>query len=204
MKARCANKNHIAYHNYGGRGITVCDRWLKFENFVTDMWLEYKRRVENGEKISIDRYLDVNGNYELSNCKWSTDSEQGKTRRNSSKTENYDSHDYWHEHLGSTISKAIVNTKGIYKPRKGTIVEFYVGIPVQELRQYIQSLWEPWMTWDNYGRGEGKWSIDHIKQCREFDLSKEEDRKACFNYKNLRPYNDVTNNKEQNRQPAII
>jgi hypothetical protein len=82
MRARCNNKNNSNYKNYGGRGILVCSHWMEFENFKNDMYISYmKHCVQFGEKeTSIDR-IDNNGNYELSNCKWSTKSEQMKNRR---------------------------------------------------------------------------------------------------------------------------
>jgi len=70
MKQRCYNKNSHAYHNYGGRGIKVCDRWLNsFENFIADMG------NRPSPKHSIDR-MDNDGNYEHGNCRWSTMKEQ--------------------------------------------------------------------------------------------------------------------------------
>lgn len=77
MISRCSNKKGNRYHCYGGKGISVCDRWLKFENFKDDMYDLYLKHVDIfGEKdTSIDR-IDVNGNYEPSNCKWSTNKEQ--------------------------------------------------------------------------------------------------------------------------------
>ena len=75
MIQRCTNPNNIAYHDYCGRGITVCKRWLKFENFLEDMG-----EVPIG--YSIDR-IDNDGNYCKSNCRWSTRSEQQRnTTRN--------------------------------------------------------------------------------------------------------------------------
>jgi hypothetical protein len=78
MIARCTNENDPGYHNYGGRGIKICDRWLGgngFANFFADMG---KRP---SPKHSIDRFPDKNGNYELSNCRWATSTEQNRNRR---------------------------------------------------------------------------------------------------------------------------
>jgi Fe2+ or Zn2+ uptake regulation protein len=94
MKARCDNPNHVAYNGYGGRGITVCERWLMFENFMEDMYESYLKHCEEfGEdNTSIDR-IDVNGNYEPSNCKWATRQEQqNNTRKNIFITLNEETH----------------------------------------------------------------------------------------------------------------
>jgi len=82
LKQRCLNKNGKDYKNYGGRGITVCSHWLKFENFRDDMLESYKKHVaEFGEKqTSIDR-MNNNGNYEPNNCRWATVKEQRNNQR---------------------------------------------------------------------------------------------------------------------------
>lgn len=75
IKKRCFGEYDISYKHYGGRGITLCDRWLNYENFLADMG-----RCPKG--MSIER-IDVNGNYEPSNCKWATAKEQGLNKRTS-------------------------------------------------------------------------------------------------------------------------
>jgi hypothetical protein len=73
MRARCNNKKHVSYRNYGGRGITVCERWNKFENFYADMG-------DRPEGLSLDR-VDNSRGYSPENCKWSTASEQRSNSR---------------------------------------------------------------------------------------------------------------------------
>ena len=74
MKQRCLNKNDRSFKNYGGRGITVCRRWLKFENFYEDMG-------DSKKALSLDR-INNDGNYEPTNCRWATRKQQaGNTRR---------------------------------------------------------------------------------------------------------------------------
>lgn len=74
MKLRCLNPKMTGYENYGGRGIKVCDRWKDFRNFYKDMGT--KPTAEH----SIDR-IDVNGDYELSNCRWATPLQQQYNKR---------------------------------------------------------------------------------------------------------------------------
>ena len=116
MKERCLNPNKDNYSAYGGRGIKICDRWLEsFDNFVDDMG-------KRPEGTTLDR-IDSNGNYEPSNCKWSTYSEQ---TLNTSST-------YWIDDNGEKIClKHFAKKYGI----PPTTIKYRInnGLPLDDLK----------------------------------------------------------------------
>lgn len=85
MHDRCYNSTNTYYKNYGGRGITICDRWKdNFVNFFYDMWESYKSHVQQYSlsNTTIDR-IDNDSNYTPDNTRWATNEEQtNNTRRN--------------------------------------------------------------------------------------------------------------------------
>jgi hypothetical protein len=73
MMNRCLNPKNRGWPAYGGRGITVCERWRNISNFIVDMG-------ERPPRTSLDR-IDYDGNYEPGNCRWATHKEQAINRR---------------------------------------------------------------------------------------------------------------------------
>lgn len=123
MKDRCSNSNSENFINYGGRGISVCDRWLNsFENFYNDI----------GDRPSDDHSIDrINndGNYEPGNCKWSTSEEQNNnTSRN--KFYNYNGKNYSIEQLSKeyNINENTLTTR----LSRGLTIEEAINKPIGE------------------------------------------------------------------------
>lgn len=120
MLSRCQAPNYINFKNYGGRGINVCKRWQKFENFLEDMG-------ERPDGLSLDRIENDKGYYK-ENCRWATRIEQQNNRRNNrkitfnSKTQTLAQ---WEQELG--LNKCIVSGR----LRLGWSVEMALTTPVK-------------------------------------------------------------------------
>jgi hypothetical protein len=108
-KGRCLNPKNKSYPNYGGRGITICDRWKdSFEAFLEDIG-------EQPAGLSLDR-IDVNGNYEPGNCRWATQSQQMVNLR-SSRRINHEGETYSIPEFASLMSVNLANL--YYRLRAG-------------------------------------------------------------------------------------
>lgn len=110
---RCNQRSHKQWSDYGGRGITFCKRWHDFNMFFLDMG------KKPSPKHSIDR-IDNDGNYEPSNCRWATNSEQKRNTRNS----------YWW----------FVDGKRYETAREASAI---VGVDVNTIRRWCRGLNEP-------------------------------------------------------------
>lgn len=122
MLSRCMNPNLKDYHRYGGRGIKVCDRWHDFRNFLEDMG-------ERPDGASIDR-IDVNGNYEPGNCKWS-DHDHQQNNRTSNRVITFDGRTQtvaqWAREIGCTRQSLHIR---LSKP--GASIETALSTPVKK------------------------------------------------------------------------
>lgn len=122
MMARCSNPNNAYFKYYGALGITVCDRWHTFSNFLDDMG-------EKPPRMSIDR-IDYTGNYEPNNCRWATAQEQARNKSNNAMlTANGETRcmQEWAELLGikqSTLS---------YRIQRGWSHDAAINTPVRSL-----------------------------------------------------------------------
>jgi hypothetical protein len=97
MRERCYRRNATGYKNWGGRGITVCERWRdSFENFYADMG------PRPSPKHSLDRYPDNDGNYEPGNVRWATFNQQASNRRKNA-TLGVRSNSVWIEYRGTRV-----------------------------------------------------------------------------------------------------
>lgn len=124
MRERCLNPSNKNFSDYGGRGIAICERWQKFENFLADMG-------EPPEGMTIDR-INNEGNYEPGNCRWATVTEQNRNKRTSAILEYRGERrtiSHWAESLG--VSKSVLR----YYIRKAELPIEYAFARCGELRQ---------------------------------------------------------------------
>ena len=115
---RCDNTADTSYDNYGGRGITVCDRWYNYENYIEDVG------DRPTPKHTIDR-IDNDGNYEPSNVKWSTRLEQVSNRRMFKSNKSGHAGIYWYSPLNKWLVRPTVGGKltylGYFKTLSGAV-----------------------------------------------------------------------------------
>ena len=117
MMQRCNNPKNKKYIEYGARGITVCERWHSIENFIDDVFPTFE------EGLTLDR-INVDGNYEPSNCRWATRNIQARNKRllrgdNKSGFRGVS----WHRASNKWVVRIMVSNKNIYLGSFNTAIE---------------------------------------------------------------------------------
>jgi hypothetical protein len=95
--------------------------------------------------------------------------------------------------LGERYRAAVHNALQHTTSHKNNKTVYYLGCSMDNYRKYLESLWEPTMNWENYGHGNGKWVIDHIRPLCSFDLNDPKQQLEAFNFTNTRPYWYISN-----------
>lgn len=137
IKARCFNAGHPSFHNYGGRGVSMCEKWKNsFSDFIKDVGSRPSLHH------SLDRYPDKNGNYEPGNIRWATPKEQGRNRRDNVIISHHGQTmcvSEWAEKLGLTDSLINDRLKLGYSPEKALFVGRYNshGHPIYKLKLQV-------------------------------------------------------------------
>lgn len=147
MKSRCQNPNATTYFKYGAKGIKVCDRWQKFENFYEDMG-------ECPPEYTIDR-LDPRGDYELSNCRWATKFQQGSENKTDLREITYQGKTMnvsaWERELGFNLGTLMARLK------RGWSTERTLSTPLQNrVRGYYYDKNRPEIPYRVHVKRKGK------------------------------------------------
>lgn len=190
MKKRCYSENSTSYKNYGARGVIVCPEWLGehgFENF-------YKWAMENGYdenakrgECTLDR-IDVNGNYEPSNCRWITNKKQCNNKRDNRYIElNGETLSFteWCDKYGVTptsvyyrMDKGMSFEEALTAPRRKTCKD----MTEQELKAYKKKRAEQSKKWiqenkEHVMKKKKEWEENNIEKVRAYKRKYEEKKK---------------------------
>lgn len=109
-----------------------------------------------------------------------------------------------HRRLRGKVSIKIYSALKLQDIKKSLEFNEYLGCTIEYFKEYIASLFQEGMTWDNWGRGSGMWHLDHIRPCASFNLNNEDEQKICFNYKNQQPLWESDNFKKSSKFEGVF
>lgn len=90
-------------------------------------------------------------------------------------------------HISGNLRTYIYQRVGMKNDTGQSRFREVVGCTIDEFRKHLEAHWQPGMNWENYGKLDGKWSIDHTRPCSRFDLTDPEQVRACFHFSNMKP-----------------
>ena len=171
---------------------------------------EYNLKWRSKNKEHLKKYMkEYNKEYSLKNKEHKKEYYlKSKERIKEYNLKNKEHFTEWRRNYGRKRYKTNINFKlrmlcssRVLRALKGKIKSAstmkLIGCTLDELRRHMESLFEPWMTWENQGRG--GWDIDHIKACFHFNLADPKQQRTCFNWSNLQPMEHIANLQKGNR-----
>jgi len=152
-----------------------------------------------------DKYSRTGYTYNCNSCRSVRSSDYKKSDRGREKTKQYEKDRYEnnvefkiHKNVSRAIQKSLVGVQ-----KNSSIWEHLLYTP-QQLKEHLESLWEPWMNWENYGKlslNKRTWQIDHVmpKSSFNFSSTKDEEFQKCWSLENLKPLEAMENVKKGNK-----
>ena len=101
--------------------------------------------------------------------------------------------------LRKKLRKAVIHQRNYV-----STIHKLIGCDVPTARAHLEAQFEPWMTWENYGNGKGKWTIDHIKRISSIDIFDEDEVKRIFHYYNMRPLCFIKNCEDNDEGRGLL
>jgi hypothetical protein len=164
-------------------------------------------KSKNRREKNLEKRLEIERKYRIKNREKINEHNKKYREQNRGKIAEY----FKKRRYSEPAFKAMYNISNIIRgslknqsTRKNTKTSNLLGCSAKEFASHIESLFEPWMNWDNWGKCTGKlqttWHIDHIKPLSHFNLSDPEQQKIAFHYTNCRPLDSLVNVSEGNRR----
>lgn len=172
---KCRSTNYKLHYKINKEKILSSNKsWLK-----TDEGKKYIKEYRKSRRYKQKEWRENNKEYIKTYAK------NYKQKRNLDKRIRYNIDPEFK--LIETLRKQLGTILKVSFIKKENSVMKLIGCSVSELKLYLESLFKENMTWNNWGKGEGKWHVDHIIPCAYFELSDPEQQKLCFHYTNLQP-----------------
>lgn len=191
---KCVKQNYIAYQNENKAVLKEKRHEYYLKNREIILKKQKESRVPGSRSIYLKKYYQVN--------KHKMDENTKKYRKNNKEKFNEWARVYYSDPT-KRIARNMYNRIRIALKqqllKKHTNTQNLCGCTWEDLKNHLESKFKNNMSWDNYGAGYGKWSIDHIIPCSKFNLTNENERKKCFHYTNLQPLWTSENSSKRNK-----